>query len=665
MMALLLAWTALAAEPPGNLRGLELAVTAADGRRAELSAKVRKEAGFSSDIRARNLFEDALFAYMLEDWDRAAMGFQVLVNLGTTDGPLLSDSEWYLADSLYELGFVEMAAAEFLTVANDRSHPFRDDALRRLVLLYAEYGPPEAFQQTYEWALREQRIHVDTELTYTLGKAWYALGDRAAASRSFGQVPEGSEAYARAQYWMGVNALRDGDLAQAERRFRGVAELRPDAEDERWAVDLARLAVARVLFERREFAESAAWYQRVPDGSPVIEQAREEVAWAWLGAGEHLGALDSLERFRRLQPLHPDVGRTRLLTGHVYFQQGLLAQAETAYEDVSVELSAIRQRVEGLDLEAEQTKALLSDLDRYEPSEQLPQRWALERVAQLSGVDESLAAERELARQREELDACAELVIELSSILDASTTIGRYQQYRRQADAQSDALFDLALVGIGLELDRLNRVRGVPRSRVEQLRDRGDALAGRVQRAAGDREAWRSEAPGIRDERRESAEERAAQRAELRALRAGLATERSGEGGVDWARFDAVQGEIAASLDGMAAIRERVGVEEDAARAPIETVLATEIERLAMIERDHAITTERAVVLWRALGAAGVAEVAEWLRSAERDAGAGLADIEWNRLMDLGDERESTEKAAQRRADQIEATYEIMRLRLR
>ncbi len=843
-LAGLLAAPAAAGELPDTLRELEIAVLDAEGDRAELSGKVRLEAGFASEVREKQLFEDALYAYLLEDWPEAAIRFHVLANLGTTDGVLLQDSEWYLADSLYQMGFIEMSAREFTAVAGDSSHPFRDDALERLLLLYAEHGPAEAFERTYQRALAEQRLRVNTRLTYTLGKSRYLLGHVDEALPVFERVPATSEWFVRAQYFAGVCEIRLGRLEAAKARFQQIADDELSNPFEQWAQDLSQLAVARLLIELGEPEEASLWYLRVRADSPVIDEARQEIAWAWIRAEQPLAALDALERFRRAHPDHPAVGESRVLTGHVYFDETLYHQAEQEYFVVADDMGRIRRAVQSIDIHDEATKRLFADLEAFplaglgeeddglkrveelegaEPEVELPTegavgapdidpalltedpdlrsppgvsrqvvtpsdplrkarrqarrarrkadrlarkarrrgeepesldgddtvgtdgladaagrgasdlaevtdsqgldgedeseddeelplpdwahsrvpRWAMQRIAGSGAFAESLAVERELERQREELEICDQMVREITAVLGTSPVLGRYQEYRRDADRQIDRLVALGLASSSIELNLLAKQRETSRTEMTELRLRHQSISERALRAAGDRELRTAEVALARADQRSlraelaelgpwrAASEQAEQLAviedeirrleklrrevavpegvvaDLQNLRADLRNQRAKvDPLVDFRPFDRLNAELDVALDGVATLREVIAREENAARIPIEQVLSTEVRRLETLATDHAATRQHGAELWAALGARGLSEVVTWFVDLESDADAGVVDIAWNRLIALRELSENDTKQRERTEQFDDRTFEALRARL-
>ncbi|MCB9675541.1 MAG: hypothetical protein H6737_10520 [Alphaproteobacteria bacterium] len=687
---------AIAAGPAGPLREAEARMLEAKARQADLERVVAEEGGVAGRKRAEDLYEEALYAWLLQDWTSAATGFFVLTSLGTTEGVLLDDSEWYLADSLSQAGFVDMAAAELDAISRDSAHPFRNDALEQLVLLRAEHGPPAAFREAYERALAAERMRTDTRLTYTLGRARYALGELDAAAEVLAGVPETSGWYVRSRYLMAVVDLRSGRVDAAREKLAALDGFTASSSTEAWAQDLARLGVARILLEQGEATEASLWYLRIPDESPVLAEAQEEIAWAWIRSGEHLAALDALERFRRVNPLHPFVGRTRVLSGHVFFVDGLLDAAEETYLRASDDLGGVRERIGGLDLRDEDTKALLEQLDRYEGREDQPPRWALERLVRDGELARALAVERELGRQREELEACQALVAELQSILRSSPVLGRYQQIRRAVDAEIDAMVGLEVVALGLQVERLGRERGPSRRDLADLGAELELADAWSVRVAGQREELTGRVALARAEQRRlraavrdgeavdpaaldsadaavralEAERRgpalpASLVADLATARDRLRAQRSlADPALDWSREDGLIADIDRARAAMEALRDRLAIEEERAREPVQALLAGEVGRMERLVADHEAASVRGDGLWERAGQAGIDALVAWLRDSEGAAAAGIADVAWNRLMTLRDAQERDDGARTRDLTETERYWAFIRQRL-
>ena len=144
----LAAWPAFGAKVKpedrlGDLSGQVDSVTAAV---ESLERQVAPGRGFITEQDAVRRYEDCVYLFLVGDYAMAAEGFFSLVTLAAlADAGLHRDAEWYLAESLFEMGNTSTAEARYLVIAEDPTHPFRDDGVRRLLELYAVTGQSDQF----------------------------------------------------------------------------------------------------------------------------------------------------------------------------------------------------------------------------------------------------------------------------------------------------------------------------------------------------------------------------------------------------------------------------------------------------------------------------------------------------------------------------------------
>ena len=81
---------------------------------------------------AESRFEDAVFAFLVEDYERAATVFYTLVEAEALVQPdLAKDAEWYLAECLIEDGNMGTAVEAYQRIIDQGSgHPFFNDIVK-------------------------------------------------------------------------------------------------------------------------------------------------------------------------------------------------------------------------------------------------------------------------------------------------------------------------------------------------------------------------------------------------------------------------------------------------------------------------------------------------------------------------------------------------------
>lgn len=675
----------------GPVEDLGAQVDVLEARRGELLEAVETRGGFDSGAREVEIFERSLYAALLGEPAEAAMGFHVLLHMGSTDEMLLQDAEWYLAAALQDMGFHELAATRLSAIADAPSHPLRQPALSALVRLRAEHGPPEAFAAIYQRAVEANRIRPTSEMTYTLGKARYDLGDVEEARRILATVAPGSTHAIRAGYLEAVMDLKEGDLERARLQFVGLADAPATLTVEEMARDLAALAVARIHFHRKELDASSDWYGRVASRESVLDESLVENIWNLVSIEDWGATLLAFGYFHHIRPGHADSGRMRLLEGHVLYKMGRDDDAEVVYERVRDLFDSIVVRLDGFPMEDERSVRLLGDLDRWMPGEGLPPRWALEDLVESQGVGKALELRTDVVWLDEQMAVCEQLVREIADALSSNGAIGRFQIYRQEIDSQLDELVQLRVHLLKAEAEALVLSAAISKKRgtalQHRLDDALDALVGlhtarsdrftKVGELRGDRRAFKAqlaaqEVPATRrmleaveaeltdlEDRRRAPPFTAEQLGRVDDLVADLHSLRNtafqGEA------FDALHERLDLQIAEAAGVRRRVDAEEAGARIPIEATLHTEVERLGRLRVELEGTSDEVEDVWDERSAAGLEEVRLAVLDGLMQAEAGLGDVVWNRLLDTRDRKEALAKTQREELAHLETLFRQMR----
>lgn len=247
---------------------------------AELAPEAAAEATKARRTAPPEVFREGLSAFYAEDYESASSRMYDYV---ATNEPGTENRAWaqyFLGVSLARLGFGHGAAEYLFDVANDRTRPeILPDALSSIEQLMG--GP-------HDEALLERRLVVDTDFGYLpplvdgfvrFHQGLSDLRERRItwAERLFGKIQERSPYAARAAYALGVAELKAGRDAKAVARFR--AALAHPSVDRATAND-ARLALARVLYERERYEAAEVMYNRVEvpeltaaEGSLLLERS--------------------------------------------------------------------------------------------------------------------------------------------------------------------------------------------------------------------------------------------------------------------------------------------------------------------------------------------------------------------------------------------------------
>ena len=227
------------------------------------------------------VFEQGLSRYYADDFVPAAAAMYHYIS---TNEPTVENYEWgeyFLGVSLKNLGFTQGAAEYLFNVAQNRSRPeILPDALSQIEELVA---------RPHDEDLIENRLLADSEfgylpshlsgfVAYHKGLADLRDGRLPWAERLFAKISEDSPYRARAWYAIGVHHLREGRNAEAVTFLRRTLQ-HPKANRE--IRNLARLALARLLYEAERYAAAEALYREVEIPELTTAEASLFLEQAW------------------------------------------------------------------------------------------------------------------------------------------------------------------------------------------------------------------------------------------------------------------------------------------------------------------------------------------------------------------------------------------------
>src|SRR5258708_8410623 len=115
--------------------------------------------------------------------------------------------------------------------------------------------------------------------------------------------------------------------AAAIEAFRQVTQLPADTWDHRHVIDLAWLAIGRLLYETDQWVQAAEAYNHVERGSPEFSAMLYELAWVYVRLGDAEPALRSLEVLSIADPNSPYMADGTLLRADLTLRTGQFAKA--------------------------------------------------------------------------------------------------------------------------------------------------------------------------------------------------------------------------------------------------------------------------------------------------------------------------------------------------
>jgi tetratricopeptide (TPR) repeat protein len=221
-------------------------------------------------------------AYKAEDYEGAAIQFHNIAS-GEIPGDV-PRAQFWLGKALYKLGFFSASLSVFDEIVQaGPSHPFHKLTLPWLASLSRELPEgAEVLQKvgTYKPTdlESEEFDEVRDELYYLLGRFYYQKGDLAQGIALLDQVPEKSDYYIPAQFFLGVAYTRDWKGEPAVEAFKEVL---------RRSIALREAAAGKKKKEKKKKVKVKAGGKRRNKDVTSIELSFEEEMKQY----EHLAAL--------------------------------------------------------------------------------------------------------------------------------------------------------------------------------------------------------------------------------------------------------------------------------------------------------------------------------------------------------------------------------------
>jgi len=620
--SLLLGWCAL---------GFAGSAWAADRLDPEI-AKVSERVGVVSDKSTRLLrtiapgrayplrgeaavqrYIDCITWAMLGESDHAASGLFTLVTTGVlVDAGLHQDAEWSLAQALFEGENHETAEVRLEAILADPNHPFRADAVRLLLEILAEAGRTDEFYGVYQKEIASGKVRATDAITYSVGKSLWIQGSftRVDALRQFSSIPETSRFYARAQYFIGAIHVANTALVDAIPVFELVTRLPVAQTDDRVVRDTAVLALARIYYERGEFALATEWYNKVAGDSPVLDRALYEIAWTYIKQGKNIEALRAIDVYLLSYPDGDGAAELKVLQGQLHMVQRSWDQALTAFDAVVGEYTPVEEQFASLarsreapDVYFQRVLALGQGATKDVPE--------YARVLMLADKDLAAAIHlfSQLDQQRTDLSASQAIIQELKEALSGAEKLDvremqvQIDNVKRDLSISRATLFDLEESWLA--------ANGIPNAVVGDLAARRKALGADPEPAA------------------------------VRGLRADYQAARKGKAGPAVARIDDLQGTLdrAASELADAQLRltspdvEDIGRLRQVFEQEVRNVEAEEVEYRATLIRSQTVSIE--------LTRGGFGRLEDLFGGSVLAADTGIVDVYWGRRIETVDEKEA------------------------
>lgn len=476
LIALFAASPALAADRATveRLRELEGEVAALTGQVEEIRVNFTERSGLIGVKEARERYEQAVYLYLVGDYTNAATSFYILVQsraLGNAD--LARDSEWYLAECLFEMGNIRTAEEAYRAIVErGTAHPYFPDAVRRALEVYGILGETEAFDRYYNNYILTGKVKPTDLINYTLAKSFYRRGERARAKSMFEALPAESPYYTRARYFLGVLMILEKNYDQAIQEYKLIEAAAVADDEHRQVLELAQLALARLHYETGNFAEATVYYSKIGKGSPYFADQLYEAVWTYIRQENWAEARNQVDIFLLAFPEHRYTSDLKLLQSHLHMKMQSYDDARAGYERVVDEYSPMVERLEAISGGPDEMRGFLSNVTRARNpgATQLP-GFAVEMLLGRDDVARAAGAWQSTELQKDELSQGERIVQELELALTGSQNVlGTFLAARTEVSGVRNTIDAVRDRLIETELNYLRpRVPTQLRSEISQL----------------------------------------------------------------------------------------------------------------------------------------------------------------------------------------------------
>ncbi|MSQ00508.1 MAG: hypothetical protein EXR71_01285 [Myxococcales bacterium] len=488
-----------------RVRDLEDELGRVSGEVDDTRLNFSERSGLIGVSEARRRYEDAVYAFLVGDYEGAATSFYILVQsraLGNAD--LARDSEWYLAECLFELENYRTSEEAYRSIVDKGgTHPYFADAVRRNLEVYALLGDDSGFTGYYNNWIVSGKVPATDIVNYTLAKSFARRGELARAKSMFDNIGPTSAWYTRARYQLGVLMISEGNLKQAIVEFQKVEAAVVTDADQRRVQELALLALGRVYYELGDFGQASGYYGKIGADSDEFADKLYEAVWSYVkqGAAAEVGlaaaapdsreaemaaddadarwrdALGQVDNFLMVFPEHRHTAQLHVLQGHLHMKLKEYDAARTAYEEVVAAYTPVAARLEALGEGTTEARRFVQRMGDTGGTSGLP-AYAVQMLLGGDRVSRAIAAYLETNRQEQELQRAERDVADLRTALSSEKdSLGMFVAARNQLTTMRGSALAMRSRLLSAELQYLRgRTSGPVRAELVSLSGELDKL---------------------------------------------------------------------------------------------------------------------------------------------------------------------------------------------
>jgi tetratricopeptide (TPR) repeat protein len=264
-------------------------------------------------------------------------------------------------DALYLLGEALFQARDYYSarhylqeaVAKNTGSKPEQMALQRLVEVALHTGDYENVDSYLNRLQNVPLSAMEPTVPYVRAKYYFFRGRLDDAVTVFASIPATNPYYFQARYFLATIQVKRGDLAGATTAYDNLLKEQAPDDAGKDIQDLARLAIARLYYERSQFDKAIESYLSIGRQSNYWSEALREQAWTYIKAKDWRRAYRSINLLLLYDPDTADAPDLRLLEGNLQLRMSNFYLASDEFGKVRDEFEPIHRQLQQVIVKAQ------------------------------------------------------------------------------------------------------------------------------------------------------------------------------------------------------------------------------------------------------------------------------------------------------------------------
>jgi tetratricopeptide (TPR) repeat protein len=339
-------------------------------------------------------------------------------------------------DALYLLGEALFQGRDFYSarhylqeaIAKNTGSKPEQQALQRLVEIALHTGD---YDNVDSYLTRLQNVPaaaMEPTVPYVRGKYYFFRGRLDEAAVVFSSISATNPYYFQARYFLATLQVKRGDLAGATTAYDDLLKQQAPDDTSKEIQDLARLAIARIYYERSQFDKAIEVYLSIPRQSTSWSEALREQAWTYIKAKDWQRAYRSLNLLLLYDPDTEDAPDLRLLEGNLQLRMSNFYLASDEFSKVRDEFEPIHRQLQQVIVKSQTDPAYFDSLvgkslDKFDIGAFVPPT-AAKWVKSEPDVARMMSLATDVGEMQRDLSDSQKLVERIEHVMQGSGRIG-------------------------------------------------------------------------------------------------------------------------------------------------------------------------------------------------------------------------------------------------